>query len=120
MHVPEHYPAFANRTLLILANNALAKFYCGEERAVEPFDVVTVPECDEDNMRSELYQALSLRAYAAVQNGFVDVLLCVPEANKAQLLGVLHPEVKDRLVDVVPKNLAAMDLTQVMRILFEV
>lgn len=134
MQISGHYPAFPKKTLLVLTNNELAKIFVLEEREITPVAVIETADiepagplptpADLDaaklHRRHELYHALSLDLLTRVDTeGVVDIILCAPEANKNDLLAALHANVAKRVKSVVPKNLASMDLVQVVRILFE-
>lgn len=138
MQITEHYPAFAKKTLLIVTNNELAKLYAGDGREIdflETIDTNTEKKLPQDGRRDgiamvdtdaekrqrlvALYGMLNTRLLDLLKKGFVDIILCVPEANKNELVAALHVDVEKRVTSVVPKNLASMELVQVMRILFE-
>lgn len=135
MYLSEHYPAFVKPTLLVLTNNELARLFTCRERDVDELDVITTPETASEeptpsapasidaakqHRRVELYAALSERLQTLLaQKAFHDIVLCVPEANKNELVNALHPDIAKRIASLVPKNLASMELTQVLRILFE-
>lgn len=135
MHVSEHYPAFTKKTLLVLTNNELARLIACHDRFVEEVDVISTPEtaveeptpsapasidAAKHHRREELYVALSdtLREHLK-KDAYAEILLCTPEANKNELLAALHEDVAKRVKNVIPKNLASMELHQVLRILLE-
>ncbi len=138
MHISEHYPAFAQKTLLVLTNNELAKLFALDDREIiahsvietselEPVERETrpngtgMPDLDaaKQHRRLELYHALSNALQELTRDEFVDIILCVPEANKNELVDALHTDVVKHIISTIPKNLASMELPQVMRILFE-
>ncbi len=138
MQITEHYPAFANKTLLVLTNNELAKLYAGDGREIDALEIIdtnagkSLPQdgrkdgiamVDTDAEKRqrlvELYGLLNDRLLDLLKKDFVDIILCVPEANKNELVAALHTDVEKRVKSVIPKNLASMELVQVMRILFE-
>ena len=138
MRISEHYPAFTKRTLLVLTNNELAKLYAGDGRDVTEYETLTTPELepvkratsahgvgvpDLDEAKRhrlvELYAAINARLLELTRNDFLEIILCVPEANKNELVAALHRDVAKRVKSLVPKNLASMELGQVLRILFE-
>lgn len=139
MHISEHYPALVKSTLLVLTNNELAKLYSGHERELTELEVLTAKEgepverltgtnlpsagdADASKLRrrDEFYSALSARLQELLKkDDYREIILCVPEANKNDLSQALHPDVKKRVKSLVPKNLASMELAQVVRILFE-
>lgn len=134
MQISGHYPAFPKKTLLALTNNEFAKLYTLHERDISELVVIDTPDnapaatpaspADLDaaklHRRQELYTSLSAELLRLLQSdGIADIILCAPEANKNDLLAVLHPDVEKRVKTVVPKNLASMELAQVVRILFE-
>ena len=132
--IPSHYGTFPAKTLLVLTNNELAKLFTLVDREIEPLSVVVtdepVPDTDlpssgdldhaKQVRRAELYRLLNdelKRVIASEQ--IVDLILCVPEANKNDLEAALSQDILKHLKTLVPKNLASMELTQVTRILFE-
>lgn len=138
MYISEHYPAFVKRTMLVLTNNELAKLYAGDGREVTEYDVITTPDLepvkratsahgvglpDLDEAKRhrllELYRLLNSRLQQVLSDGFGEIILCAPEANKNELVAALHPDVAKKVKSVIPKNLASMDLANVIRILFE-
>ncbi len=134
MMLSDHYGAFPEKTLLVLTNNELAKFFTLVDREIEPLSIVETDEPVADTdlassgdldhakqiRRNELYRLLSLELKRVVADeAIVDIILCVPEANKNELLATFSPELEKRIKTLVPKNLASMELTQVIRILFE-
>lgn len=138
MQISEHYPAFLKKTLLVLTNNELAKLYSGEGRVVEALEIITTSDnrsAPQDGRKDgiamvdtdaekrqrlvELYGALNDRLLDLLKHDYAEIILCVPEANKNELTASLHADVDKRVKSLVPKNLASMELNQVMRILFE-
>lgn len=138
MQISEHYPAFATRTLLVLTNNELAKLYQGEGREIMEYEIIDTavqkalpqdgrkdgiamkdPDAEKRQRLVELYGRLNARLQELITKGFDDIILCAPEANKNELVAALHPDVEKRVKSVVPKNLASMELSHVIRILFE-
>jgi protein required for attachment to host cells len=139
MQISDHYPSFPQKTLLVLTNNELARLYVLEEREITELAVVETPELEpverltsnrsvgqpdldaaKQHRREELYAMLSKDLLARLDSEhIVDIILCAPEANKNELVEALHPDVIKRIKEVVPKNLAAMELNQIVRILFE-
>ncbi len=134
MMLSDHYGAFPEKTLLVLTNNELAKFFTLIDREIEPLSVVEtdepVPDTDiassgdldhaKQVRRNELYRLLNLELKRVIADeAIVDIILCVPEANKNELLATFTPDLEKRIKTLVPKNLASMELSQVIRILFE-
>lgn len=134
MILSDHYGAFPEKTLLVLTNNELAKLFTLVDREIEPLSIIATDEPAPDTdvassgdldhakqvRRNELYRLLSLELKRVVaEEAIIDIILCVPEANKNELLATLSPDLEKRIKTLVPKNLASMELTQVIRILFE-
>ncbi len=138
MQITEHYPAFEEKTLLVLTNNELAKLYAGDGREIDALEIIDtnaekklpqdgrkdgIAMVDTDAEKRQrlvaLYGMLNTRLLDLLKKGFVDIILCVPEANKNELVASLHIDVEKRVTSVIPKNLASMELPNVMRILFE-
>lgn len=134
MQISEHYPAFPQKTLLVLTNNELARLYILHDREITDCDVIETPEpkpldrlstpsdldAAKQHRRDMLYGKLSKELLALIATHEIeDVLLCAPEANKNDLIAMLHPDINRRVTSVIAKNLASMELPQVVRILFE-
>lgn len=134
MQLSDHYPSFPEKTLLVLTNNELARLFILLERDVAELSVIATPEYapaatpaspgDLDRVklhrREELYTALAKEMRRQVEHeDIVDIILCAPEANKNDITAALTPDILKRIKTVVPKNLASMELVQVLRILFE-
>ncbi|MBI1908430.1 hypothetical protein HYS28_03370 [Candidatus Uhrbacteria bacterium] len=134
MQISGHYPAFSKKTLLVLTNNELAKCYTLVDREIDEAGVITTPDnapaatpaspadldAAKQHRRQELYTALSDDLLSRIdRDGVQDVILCAPEANKNDLTAAMDARVMKRVKTVVPKNLASMELGQVVRILFE-
>lgn len=134
MQISDHYPSFPKKTLLVLTNNELARLYTLIERDIDELSVIETPDIEpaatpaspadldaaKHHRRVELYNALAIALRHEVEhNDVVDIILCAPEANKNDLTAALAPDILKRIKTVVPKNLASMELVQVVRILFE-
>ncbi|HCC83459.1 TPA: hypothetical protein DEP96_01260 [Candidatus Uhrbacteria bacterium] len=134
MMLSEHYGTFPSKTLLVLTNNELAKFFTLLDHEIEPLSVLETAEPAPDTdvvssgdldhakqvRRNELYRLLNLELKRIVAaETIIDIILCVPEANKNELFTALTPNLADSIKTIVPKNLASMELAQVVRILFE-
>jgi hypothetical protein len=134
MMLSDHYGTFTNKTLLVLTNNELAKLFTLVNHEIEPLSIVETSEPAPDTdvasssdldhakqvRRNELYRLLNLELKRIIpQESIIDVILCVPEANKNELLASFTPDLEKHLKTLIPKNLASMELSQVVRILFE-
>jgi hypothetical protein len=138
MQFSVHYPPFQKKTLIAVTNNERARLLEANGRDVEEFEVIETPEFetgrvkgknvsieqDFDAMKEhrlgELYHALSERMRDLLDHrGFEVAMICVPEANKTTFMDKMHADVLKRIDEVVPKNLASMDINNVVRILID-
>ena len=138
MHISEHYSDYPEKTLIVVSNNEMAKILAAHVREVEEIDVLEVttehpndratggpnsapPDLDamKAHSRQELYADLSKRLLALTLKGHEQIILCSPEANKNEILEAMHTDVKNKVIAVVPKNLAQLPLDQIIRILQE-
>ena len=138
MIISQHYLGYPKKTILVVTNNELAKLYSAFEREVEEIDLIEVttakpgkrsggmintapPDIDEmkRHSRIELYADLSKRLLHLLKEGYEEIILCVPEAYKNELAEAMHADVLKVVSEVVPKNLASLELDQIIRILQE-
>lgn len=127
MEFSEHYSPFSEKTVIILTNTEHARVLSALGRTVDEIDDVKihVPEqSDFDAYKAAqltaLGKKLSKRLEVALdKEGFTAAILCIPEVNREQLLAAMNPDTVARCTSIVPKNLCAMDLGVVMRILLE-
>lgn len=129
MQFSVHYPPFTKKTLIAVTNNERARLLEAMDREVEEFEIIETPDNateDQDfdtakeHRLTELYGNLSERMRHLMDHkGFEEAIICVPEANKTIFQDKMHPDVLKRIDDVVPKNLASMDLNNVVRILID-
>ncbi len=139
MRISDHYTAFAKKTVIALTNNERCRLLIAHNRDIEEIDGIEAPEFEKaeritaahastkkdiddmkDNRLTLLYNAISEKIRAMIEHdGIEEVLICVPEINKNILSDALHADVKKALLDTVPKNLASMDLNNIVRILME-
>ncbi len=139
MQLSDHYRAYVTKTVIAVTNNECARLLCAEGREVTEIDVIstlaTAPversmskhgqgEADFDAMKlhrlKELYSALSERLRLMLDHeGYAEAVICVPEVNKNLFADSLPPDLQKKLVSIVPKNLASMDIPQIMRILLD-
>ena len=75
---------------------------------------------DKKNVRGAMYKNLSKYLLKQLQVGPADLVLCAPEALKNEVFEEMHTDVQKAAVEVVPKNLASLELDQIVRILQEV
>lgn len=135
MHISDHYSPFEKKTLIVVTNNEKARLFKAEGREVDELEVIETPETattdrvsetdvDFDQMKihrlKELYHALSKRLLVLVEHeGYSTIIACVPEVNKSHFAGDMHTDVLKHISETVPKNLASMDLANIVRILVE-
>lgn len=139
MRISDHYQAFTKKTVIALTNNERCRLLVAHNRDIEEVDGIEAPEFEhleritaahastkkdiddmKDNRLTNLYSAISEKLRAMIAHeGVEEVLICVPEINKNLLIDSLHADVKKYLLETVPKNLASMDLNNIVRILME-
>ncbi|MCH8049329.1 host attachment protein [Patescibacteria group bacterium] len=138
MQISQHYVGYPKKTLIVISNNELAKIYSAFEREVEELEMLEVkteppqsratgtpnaapPDIDQmkKHSRLELYASLSDRLHHLLKHDYEEVVLCVPEASKNEIIEALHSDVRKKIKEVVPKNLASLPLDQIIRILQE-
>lgn len=126
MEFSEHYTPFAEKTLIVLTNNDQARLLSGLNRDVEEIDTLTISVPDRDDF--DAYKAAQLAALgksltkrmqtAFSKEGFATGILCIPEVNREQLLSHMNKDAVEKC-ELVSKNLCAMELSVVVRILLE-
>ncbi len=135
MHISDHYTPFAKKTLIVVTNNEKARLFKAEDREVEEIELISsaetaetdrVSETDVDfdqmkiNRLKELYHALSKRLLEMVDHeGYKTIIACVPEVNKSHFASDMHTDVLKHISETIPKNLASMDINNIVRILVE-
>mgnify|MGYP001588848623 CR=1 FL=1 len=127
MEFSVHYQPFTERTVIALTNTERARILSAMNRDVEEIDDlrISVSELNDfdafkASQLTALGKKLSKRLEVALdKEGFTAAILCVPEVNREQLLAAMNPSVVARCTSIVPKNLCAMKLDVVMRILLE-
>jgi len=135
MHISDHYSPFEKKTLIVVTNNEKARLFKAEGREVDELEIIESPETAEtdrvtemytdlDQMKlhrlKELYSALSKRLLELVDHdSYATIIACVPEVNKSHFATHMHTDVLKHISETVPKNLASMDLPNIVRILVE-
>jgi hypothetical protein len=138
MKFSQHYLGYTEKTLIVVTNNEVAKLYGAFDRDVEEVKTLEFefeapearasgtpnsapPDLDElkKHNRHELYASLSRALKSQIKKGYKDILLCVPEAYKNEIVDAMHTDVMKAVIEVVPKNLASLQLDQIIRILQE-
>ncbi len=135
MQISDHYTPFEKKTLIVVTNNERARLFKAENREVEEIETIESPETAEtdrveetyvdlDKMKihrlKELYHALSTRLLEMVgHEGYETIIACVPEVNKSHFAEGMHTDVLKHIGETIPKNLANMDIANIVRILVE-
>lgn len=138
MKISDHYLGYSEKTLIVVTNNELAKIYGADGKDVEEIDMLELdidnpeesstgtpnsapPDIDQikRNERQGLYEDLSKKLIKWLGKGYTQIVLCAPEAHKNQITEAMHADVIKAIDEVVPKNLASLELDQVIRILQE-
>ncbi len=127
MEFSVHYTPFSEKTLIVLTNTERARILSAIHRDVEELDDLSIHVAevsDFDTFKASQLTALGKKVSkridtALTSEGFSAAILCVPEVNREQLLAAMDPKVVTRCSAIIPKNLCAMDLPVVMRILLE-
>lgn len=139
MQISDHYRPFEHKTVIAVTNNEKARLLCAEGREVDEIEVIETPEtasvergmskhgqgeADFDAMKvhrlKELYVALGDRLRQMLDHeGYAEAIVCVPEINKNTFAEHLPGDMQKKIAEVVPKNLASMDIPHIVRILLE-
>lgn len=139
MKISDHYRPFEQRTVIAVTNNEKARLLKAEGREVEEIEIIDTPEiapversmskhgsgeADFDAMKihrlKELYSSLSERLRDMLDHeGYVQAVVCVPEVNKNVFTEHVPHDMQKKITEVVPKNLASMDIPHIIRILLE-
>lgn len=131
MHISDHYRGFCEKTFIVVTNNERARFFCADDHSFEEIDVITLPPEDvsgevmkDDRAKIERLKTLYIQtsdriAHALEHEGYLCVLVCVPEVNKLIFQESLPNPVAKKISKIIPKNLASMDIPQIVRILIE-
>jgi hypothetical protein len=127
MEFSVHYPPFAEKTVIVLTNTERARILSAMDRDVDEIDDISISAAensDFDALKASQLAALGKKIskrleLALDKEGFAAAILCVPEVNREQLLSAMNPAIVARCASIVPKNLCAMKLDVVMRILLE-
>ena len=139
MQISDHYRQFEKKTVIAVTNNERARLLSAEGREIDEIEIIDTPEiapversmskhgqgeADFDAMKEhrlqELYRALGDRLREMLDHeGFAEVIVCVPEVNKNTFTDHLPADMQKRIAEVIPKNLASMDIPHIVRILLE-
>jgi hypothetical protein len=139
MQISDHYRPFEKRVVIAVTNNECARLFKAEGREVDEMEIIETPEtapversmskhgqgeADFDAMKvhrlKELYSALGDRLRQMLDHeGYAEAIVCVPEINKNTFSEHLPTDVAKRISNIVPKNLASMDIPHIVRILLE-
>ncbi|MFZ2681705.1 MAG: hypothetical protein WAZ14_01250 [Patescibacteria group bacterium] len=137
MQISDHYRAFEGKLVIAVTNNEKARLICAEGREVEEIELIALPETAteersgvpgpnpnfdalKEQRLKQLYTALGDRLQdMLVHEGYDKAIVCVPEVNKNFFNEYLPTDVQKRISEVIPKNLASMDIPHIIRILLE-
>lgn len=139
MQISDHYRPFVEKTLIVVTNNERARLLSAIDREVEEIEIIETPgmemreritgqyastQPDFDAMKQhrliELYKQLAERMQTLLHDGeFKTAIVCVPEVNKNIFTEQLTDELQKKISEVVPKNLASMEIGHIIRILLE-
>ncbi|MBT3230716.1 hypothetical protein HN358_02955 [Candidatus Uhrbacteria bacterium] len=139
MQISQHYPPYEQKTYVVVTNNELARVYVAKEREIEEVKGFKAKEVDKEgtnsgtshdgprdfdedkrNVRQAMYKSLSKYLLKELKAEDADLVLCAPEALKNEVFESMHTDVQKAAEEVVPKNLASLELDQIVRILQEV
>lgn len=139
MQISDHYRPFAEKTLIVVTNNEQARLLSAIDREVEEIEVIETPDMEKreritgqyastqpdfdamkQNRLIELYHKLHKRLEALLHDDqFTKAIICVPEVNKNLFNEHLPPDGAHKISEVIPKNLASMEIGHIVRILLE-
>ncbi len=139
MEISHHYQPYEQKTYIVVTNNELARVYIAKDREIEEVKEFKAKEIDREGMQSgtsndgprdfdedkhnvrlAMYKSLSKYLMKELQKEPADLVLCAPEALKNEVFEEMHTDVQKAADEVVPKNLASLQLDQIVRILQEV
>ncbi len=139
MLISDHYRPFEHKLVIAVTNNERARLLCALDREVNEIEVIDTPdiasvertlskhgqgETDFDAMKLErlkkLYAALCDRLRILLNHeNYTEAIVCVPEVNKNIFAEYLPADLAKKITNIVPKNLASMDVPHIVRILME-
>lgn len=122
MHISEHYAGFPEKTLVVIMNHERARIFFAQGHEFTEDKPVTVGAgASQDNEALRAFFSLVHKRMerALEQEGFTELLVCVPEIHRPLFQQHTPPEISKRIQRLVPKNLSAMDEGPIIRILFE-
>ncbi len=126
MEFSTHYPPFAEKTVVVLTNTEKARVLSVEGREVteiEELEIKVSEMADFEAQKAAQIIALAKKVSKSIEKllagSCTAAILCVPEVNREQLLTAMDPATVAKIATVIPKNLCAMKLETVMRILLE-
>jgi phenylpyruvate tautomerase PptA (4-oxalocrotonate tautomerase family) len=121
-----HYSPFLEKTVIILTNTEKARVLSVEGREVTELDEITIKIAEMDDFEAQkaaqiiaLAKKISKTIEKLLGSGHSAAMLCVPEVNREQLFAAMDPATVEKIATVIPKNLCAMKLDVVMRIILE-
>lgn len=133
MRISDHYSPYADNTYIVVSNSHLARLFKAADREVEEIEVLELaakehnkehlaysadPEEHDQQARINLYQRLSKHLDEMVPHP-EHLVICVPEANKHELVAALAKYVQKDEENIIPKNLASLPIDAIVRILQE-
>ncbi|HRH32374.1 MAG TPA: hypothetical protein PLK06_03545 [bacterium] len=139
MQISDHYRPFEKKVVIAVTNNERARLLKAEGRDVDEIEILETPEiapversmskhgqgeADFDAMKEhrlqELYAMLGERLREMLDHeGYAQAIVCVPEVNKNAFAEHVAPDMQKKIAEVIPKNLASMDIPHIVRILLE-
>ena len=118
MRISDYYQPFEKKIIIAVTNNASARLLSAFDRDIEEIEIINADESEEQLI--ELYNSLHTRLRHLIANdGFTEAIVCIPEVNKTLFTELLPADMKKQISDIVPKNLASMDIPHIVRILLE-
>ncbi len=128
MEISAHYSAYPQKTLIAVTNNHLARLLCANDRLIEEIESIEIGSDDDVNERQNdaeqqqdrenLYERLNKRLLKLAPD-YERILICMPEALKGDILASLDASLEEKMSEVIPKNLASLELDAIVRILDE-
>ncbi len=126
MEFSAHYSPFLEKTVIILTNTEKARVLCADGREVTEIEelAIKMPEmADFEAQKMAQITALAKKISKSIEkllsSGCTAVILCIPEVNREQLLAAMDSATVAKISTIIPKNLSAMKLDVVMRIILE-
>ncbi|RMD50445.1 hypothetical protein D6827_04010 [Candidatus Parcubacteria bacterium] len=118
MEISRHYSAYPEKTILVAANNELAKIFLLNNREATEQATIFFDQNNSEN-DSLFYKPLANSLANLLKKDFKKIILCAPEVKIKKIHSAMPLIVQDAIDETVPKNLASLPIEAIIRILQE-